>query len=299
MSRYLETWFLTRETISSMQQEALVRAFRQKGCRYSKYWDRNAAFKVQDKYGYRIPDYGWKDKTEEERVQHNLRYILDETIESRRKDGFYFDFNFGKEGVFKDIELSLGFNDSLAELFVSYSPEYTRSILKEPVARSIFGKSLDNIYHVGFSTPDFRSDDFLDDIITENHEVVRTQFIDFTKLMYAEVKDNFIAAFAMDYYSGGDFTYYYKFFGFSTLCWLTIFSPRAVNFLGKERLLSTPAWKVEELDGGSIMIVLSPQSFDFSVYDEHGVYQTELNGPDGQNQWARVLAERHLGMRKE
>ncbi|WP_276302586.1 hypothetical protein [Halorussus lipolyticus] len=39
------------------------------------------------------------------------------------------------------------------------------------------------------------------------------------------------------------------------LSWLTIFTPPMVEHYGRETLLSAPAWKVEELDDGAILVV--------------------------------------------
>ena len=39
------------------------------------------------------------------------------------------------------------------------------------------------------------------------------------------------------------------------LSWLTIFTPPMVERYGRETLLSAPAWKVEELDDGAILVV--------------------------------------------
>lgn len=39
------------------------------------------------------------------------------------------------------------------------------------------------------------------------------------------------------------------------LSWLTVFTPPMVEHYGRETLLSAPAWKVEELDDGAILVV--------------------------------------------
>ncbi|GAB3021558.1 hypothetical protein [Natronobiforma cellulositropha] len=39
------------------------------------------------------------------------------------------------------------------------------------------------------------------------------------------------------------------------LCWLTIFTPNLVDTYGRETLLSAPAWHVEELEDGAILLV--------------------------------------------
>lgn len=41
------------------------------------------------------------------------------------------------------------------------------------------------------------------------------------------------------------------------LFWLNVFSPTAVDRLGRERILSAPAWDVEELENGRVMLVVS------------------------------------------
>ena len=41
------------------------------------------------------------------------------------------------------------------------------------------------------------------------------------------------------------------------LFWLNVFSSTAVNQLGRDRVLSAPAWDVEELENGSVMVAIS------------------------------------------
>jgi hypothetical protein len=46
--------------------------------------------------------------------------------------------------------------------------------------------------------------------------------------------------------------------------WLNVFGPKLVESVGRERMLSTPAWRVEELPNGSILLVLRPTVTDFA-----------------------------------
>ncbi len=48
------------------------------------------------------------------------------------------------------------------------------------------------------------------------------------------------------------------------VCWLNVFGPKLVETVGRERMLSTPAWRVEELSNGSVLLVLSPTAADFA-----------------------------------
>ncbi|MFY0573762.1 hypothetical protein ACN28S_04765 [Cystobacter fuscus] len=48
------------------------------------------------------------------------------------------------------------------------------------------------------------------------------------------------------------------------LCWLNIFGPRLVQTVGRERMLSTPAHRVEELPGGAVLLVTWPTAADFA-----------------------------------
>jgi hypothetical protein len=48
------------------------------------------------------------------------------------------------------------------------------------------------------------------------------------------------------------------------LCWLNVFGPRLVEKLGRERVLSTPAYRVEELPNGSILLLTWPTAADFA-----------------------------------
>jgi len=55
--------------------------------------------------------------------------------------------------------------------------------------------------------------------------------------------------------------------GFDTIyevSWLNVFGPKLVEAVGRERMLSTPAWRVEELPNGSILLVLGPTVADFA-----------------------------------
>jgi hypothetical protein len=46
--------------------------------------------------------------------------------------------------------------------------------------------------------------------------------------------------------------------------WLNIFGPKLVESVGRKRMLSTPAWRVEELPNGSILLVTWPTAADFA-----------------------------------
>ena len=48
------------------------------------------------------------------------------------------------------------------------------------------------------------------------------------------------------------------------VCWLNIFGPKLVELVGRERMLSTPAHRVEELPTGSILLVPWPTAADFA-----------------------------------
>ena len=62
------------------------------------------------------------------------------------------------------------------------------------------------------------------------------------------------------------------------LMWLTILGPKIVDRLGRARVLSTPAYRVEELENGGVLIVL-----------------TEHPTAADQSSDARIEAEAHLG----
>ncbi|RYZ44233.1 MAG: hypothetical protein EOO71_00110 [Myxococcaceae bacterium] len=57
--------------------------------------------------------------------------------------------------------------------------------------------------------------------------------------------------------------------------WLNVFSPKLVESVGRERMLSTPAYKVEELPNGSILLVTRPTPADFAS-DEARVAQARI-----------------------
>jgi hypothetical protein len=46
--------------------------------------------------------------------------------------------------------------------------------------------------------------------------------------------------------------------------WLNVFGPKLVETVGRERMLSTPAWRVEELPNGSVLLVTWPTVTDFA-----------------------------------
>ena len=46
--------------------------------------------------------------------------------------------------------------------------------------------------------------------------------------------------------------------------WLNVFGPKLVEAVGRERVLSTPAWRVEELPNGSVLLVTWPTVADFA-----------------------------------
>ncbi|MGZ3457496.1 MAG: hypothetical protein ACXU86_03220 [Archangium sp.] len=46
--------------------------------------------------------------------------------------------------------------------------------------------------------------------------------------------------------------------------WLNVFGPKLVEAVGRERMLSTPAWRVEELPNGCVLLVTWPTSADFA-----------------------------------
>jgi hypothetical protein len=48
------------------------------------------------------------------------------------------------------------------------------------------------------------------------------------------------------------------------VCWLNVFGPKLVEDVGRERMLSTPAHRVEELPNGSVLLVTWPTVADFA-----------------------------------
>jgi hypothetical protein len=48
------------------------------------------------------------------------------------------------------------------------------------------------------------------------------------------------------------------------VCWLNVFGPKLVEAVGRERMLSTPAHRVEALPNGSILVVIWPIAADFA-----------------------------------
>ncbi|WNG42763.1 hypothetical protein F0U60_00600 [Archangium minus] len=60
------------------------------------------------------------------------------------------------------------------------------------------------------------------------------------------------------------------------LSWLNVFGPKLVETVGRERMLSTPAHRVEELPNGSILLVTWPTAADFAC-DEARVAQARAH----------------------
>ncbi|RKG61878.1 hypothetical protein D7X30_00600 [Corallococcus sp. AB011P] len=60
------------------------------------------------------------------------------------------------------------------------------------------------------------------------------------------------------------------------VCWLNVFGPKLVASVGRERMLSTPAHRVEELPNGSVLLVLWPTAADFAS-DEARVAQARAH----------------------
>ncbi|RUO91229.1 hypothetical protein D7Y11_21030 [Corallococcus sp. AB018] len=60
------------------------------------------------------------------------------------------------------------------------------------------------------------------------------------------------------------------------LSWLNVFGPKLVDTVGRERMLSTPAHRVEELPNGSVLLVLRPAAADFAS-DEARVAQARAH----------------------
>jgi hypothetical protein len=48
------------------------------------------------------------------------------------------------------------------------------------------------------------------------------------------------------------------------VCWLNVFGPKLVDTVGRARMLSTPAWRVEELPNGCVLLVTRPTVTDFA-----------------------------------
>jgi hypothetical protein len=46
--------------------------------------------------------------------------------------------------------------------------------------------------------------------------------------------------------------------------WLNVFGPELVETVGRERMVSTPAWRVEELPNGAVLLVTWPTAADFA-----------------------------------
>jgi hypothetical protein len=58
--------------------------------------------------------------------------------------------------------------------------------------------------------------------------------------------------------------------------WLNVFGPKLVELVGRERMLSTPAWRVEELPNGGVLLVTWPTAADFAS-DEARVAQARAH----------------------
>ncbi|WP_265109404.1 hypothetical protein [Halosolutus halophilus] len=52
---------------------------------------------------------------------------------------------------------------------------------------------------------------------------------------------------------------------YACLSWLTVFTPPMVETYGRETLLSAPAYRIEELDGGAIILVCHDKPLDWDT----------------------------------
>ena len=43
--------------------------------------------------------------------------------------------------------------------------------------------------------------------------------------------------------------------------WANFFGPKLVKKIGREKLLSAPSWKTEELEDGGILLILGPTTY--------------------------------------
>jgi hypothetical protein len=50
-----------------------------------------------------------------------------------------------------------------------------------------------------------------------------------------------------------------------SISWVTYFGPELVQYLGREKILSAPAWKIETMPTGGILLLLLPQPLDPDV----------------------------------
>lgn len=60
------------------------------------------------------------------------------------------------------------------------------------------------------------------------------------------------------------------------VCWLNVFGPKLVEEVGRERMLATPAHRVEELPNGAVLLVTWPTAADFAS-DEARVAQARAH----------------------
>jgi hypothetical protein len=86
------------------------------------------------------------------------------------------------------------------------------------------------------------------------------ELVEMIKIAYAATGDSPVAAYSMtpDMPHIGRPPFTAKSLAndeFTHMCWLMIFTPNFVRTYGRETLLSAPAWHVEELDDGAVMIV--------------------------------------------
>jgi hypothetical protein len=69
-----------------------------------------------------------------------------------------------------------------------------------------------------------------------------------------------------DYYMGYNEDNYHLGYprSIETICWLNLYGPRLIEQLGRERVLSTPAYHLEELPHGSVLFLTRPTPADFA-----------------------------------
>jgi hypothetical protein len=80
----------------------------------------------------------------------------------------------------------------------------------------------------------------------------------------AHSSDDLILADSPNFGRDNETTYREGFDNIYEVCWLNVFGPQLVESVGRERMLSTPAWRVEELPNGCVLLVTWPTAADFA-----------------------------------
>lgn len=233
-------------------------------------------------------DVVWYLRTDDARIEHNLQCIQTEMEKKER----YYPAMFSLDNGFFDTPSTsiavVGFNKPIDRLFPNQS---NGELTSNDIGKQLYGKSLDTIKYTTIQIWNVWMIDWYK-FSEAKIENIRDKFIDVLSQFHNEISDVALYSFATmnpSKFANLNVTDNFK---ISRLSWLNIFSKKAVEIIGQEPLLSSPAWMVKSLDDGSIIVIISSDQSEEDDYvcDEQHTY---IHKP------ARTSVEHHLGIKND